>query len=162
MFVTKGGKVLANWEYPNQPVSAATINLFQTVENQTLVEDFGDEFFSMAPIASHLQTQLRPVRDALLTSLSMYYGDLKHKYGIDHLIVKMLNDGALTRDIPLSQLATWGKAVHNRFVAENAKNLRSTDNSKIDSLEKSLQLLQRMYAAQLQINKKRKPTLMDW
>ena len=58
MFVTKGGKVLANWEYPNQPVSAATINSFQTVENQTLVEDFGDELFSMAPIASLLQTEL--------------------------------------------------------------------------------------------------------
>ena len=102
MFVTRGGKVFANWEYPNQPVSAATINSFQTVKNQTLVEDFGDEFFSMAPIASHLQTQLRPVRDALLASLSMYYDDLKHKYSIDHLIVKILNGGALIRDIPLS------------------------------------------------------------
>ena len=58
LFVTKGGKVLANWEYPNQPVSAATINSFQTVKNQTLVEDFGDELFNMAPIASHLQTEL--------------------------------------------------------------------------------------------------------
>ena len=58
LFVTKGGKVLANWKYPNQPVSAATIDSFQTVENQTLVEDFGDELFSMAPIASLLQTEL--------------------------------------------------------------------------------------------------------
>ena len=58
MFVTKGGKVLANWKYPNQPVPAAIIDLFQTVKNQTLVEDFGDELFNMAPIASHLQTEL--------------------------------------------------------------------------------------------------------
>ena len=81
-FVTKAGKVLANWKYPEKHVSAATLDAFLTSANADQVREYGDELFAMAQIASMLNGELKEVRNLLLSTLLMYYRSYSEKHGV--------------------------------------------------------------------------------
>lgn len=146
LHVTKGGRVLAGWKDPNQQTSFPTLDAIVTVQNQTQVEEYGDELFTMAPIAAMLRGELKAVRDIFLATLLMHYGEFKLDMGKDSLLIKRMHAAARQRDIQFTVIDEWGQKIKARFHLDNARNLAKTDASRIESLERQLK-------EQLDINK---------
>jgi hypothetical protein len=147
LHVVKSGKVLAGWQDPDMHVSAPTVDAFKQSMNQDKVDAFCSSLFAGRGVPE-LNGRLRGFRDAMISSLLMYYDDLKKELTSNSKLILAMHRAAHEHGIELQTLSEWGTAVRNRFQAANAANLGDIDASEAKRQKKQIEILSKIVSDQ--------------
>lgn len=156
--VVLAGKALAGWHDPRQPVHAPTLDAFVTSANKSKVDEFCERLFASTEVPL-LSNELKGFRDAMVASLLMYYEDVKKDLGPGSRIIEAMHQAAVAcriSDAPPScvkTLSEWSKAVRERFIAANAKNLGNMDLTETERQGKTIELLQQLCLQNMDLSK---------
>ena len=112
----KAGKALAGWRYPEQRVTAPTLDSIINESNRQQVFMFVDILFRDSVVSALLNNELKGVRNIFAASLLMYYTPVLNDLGSDFLVISRIHNAARQCGIDFTVIKQWGDDIRNHFI----------------------------------------------
>ena len=138
----KAGKALAGWRYPEQRVTAPTLDSIINESNRQQVFMFVDILFRDSVVSALLNNELKGVRNIFAASLLMYYTPVLNDLGSDFLVISRIHNAARQCSIDFTVIKQWGDDIRNHFIVANAENLGGVDGTVTEQQQRCNAILQ--------------------
>ena len=142
LHVKKAGKALAGWRYPEQRVTAPTLDSIINESNRQQVFMFVDILFRDSVVSALLNNELKGVRNIFAASLLMYYTPVLNDLGSDFLVISRIHNAARQCGIDFTVIKQWGDDIRNHFIVANAENLGGVDGTVTEQQQRCNAILQ--------------------